>query len=133
MLTLELFLALPIVGLLACALLQFAMVMLASSAVSAAAASGHREATTVGATIADVETAVARSLAGWRFGAKATVQAVAYDADGATWPFAQARSGDVVKVTVSVPAASAAPDVLRVIGISLVNQQISSGFVGRIP
>lgn len=132
-LTLELFLAAPIVGLLACGVLQFALLLTASSAVSAAAAAGQREATLAGATTADVEAAVARSLKGWRFGAQATVRAVVYDETGASWPLEHARSGDVVQVAVTAPAAAAAPDLLRVIGISLADQQLRSGFVGRIP
>lgn len=124
-LSLELILVLPILLIVILATVEFGMLLASGQAVNAAAGVGAREATLPGATPAKVQAAVQRAVASWRFARRLDAVQIspAHPQD--------ARTGDPVKVTVSVDSAAAAPNLLRFVGVSLAGQKLSASYVLR--
>lgn len=124
-LSLEMILVLPILLIVVLATVEFGMLLASGQAVNAAASVGAREATLPGATPAKVQDAVRRAVASWRFANRLDAVQIspAHPQD--------ARTGDPVKVTVSVDSLAAAPNLLRFVGVSLKGQKLSASFVLR--
>jgi hypothetical protein len=114
---LELILVLPILLAVLGGAAEFSMLAVARQQLLAASREGARVAAT-GGTAAEAEAAARATLGGGRLaGAEVRVVGTA----GAGQPSA---AGDPVEVWVSLPARAAAPDVLRIIGVSLGDQTI---------
>jgi hypothetical protein len=110
----ELALTLPILGVVLLGLLEFTLLFYARGLVVEASRAGARQATLPGTTVDDVEATIARVL-------PPRLQAglgVATDLG--------LHSGDEVSVGVRVPMATAAPDLLWPIGITLKGQNLYS-------
>ena len=112
LLSMELVLTLPILGVLLLGLFEFSMLFFARGDVVDACRAGAKQATLQGATLADVENAVLNSLGG-RLQQSATVEA----------QFGE-HSGDPVAVAVSVPMSAASPDLLWIVGFSLQGENL---------
>jgi len=112
--SLELVLTLPILGVVLMGLFEFTLLFYARGQVVEASRAGARQATLPGATIDDVEATVARVLP------PRLRQGLAVETDLGT------RSGDMVLVAVSVPMTSAAPDLLWPIGAGLAGKRLTS-------
>jgi Flp pilus assembly protein TadG len=125
LLALEVVLFLPLVLLVVLAVVEFALLLLAAQAVSAAASVGAREASLPSATTASVERRVARALHGWKFAADVEPVRIS-PADPQTVP-----TGQNIAVTVAVNAADAAPNLLSYIGLSLAGQKVETTYVYR--
>ena len=110
----ELALTLPILGVVLFGLFEFTLLLYARGLVVEASRAGARQATLPGATIDDVEANVSRVLP------PRLHQGLAVATD------LGAYAGDVVIVGVQVPMASAAPDLLWPIGISLSGRNLYS-------
>ena len=106
-LTMELVLTLPILGILLMGLFEFSLLFFARADVVAACRAGARKATLHNATIADIEEEVWRSLP------QHLLRAATVNAD------LDAAPGDLVTVGVRVPMSSASPDLLWPIGFGL--------------
>src|SRR5262245_51740419 len=112
-LTLELVVTLPILLVLALAIIEFGTLLFANQAISAAAAIGAREATLPSATPESVTAAVEKALHGWKF--VSSLDPVAIEVNGeneSDLPLAEAATGDSVAVTVCVDSVVAAPNLL---------------------
>lgn len=114
LLSLELVLALPILGLVLMALFEFSLLFFARGEVVEASRIGARKASFPGATVADVEMEIRRVLDP-RLQRTLHVEAELGE-----------RTGDVVAVSVRVAMSSAAPDLLWPIGYSLEGQTLHS-------
>lgn len=110
----ELALTLPILGVVLFGLFEFTLLLYARGLVVEASRAGARQATLAGTTVDDVEATVARVLP------SRMQQGLAIATD------LGAHAGDVVTVGVQVPMASAAPDLLWPIGISLAGRNLYS-------
>ncbi|MFO0899682.1 MAG: TadE/TadG family type IV pilus assembly protein [Pirellulales bacterium] len=123
MLSVELIIALPLLLLVLAGSVQMALLLVTQQALGAAAAVGAREASLPGSTQTQVQNAVNRSLAGWRFASQINdVLIQVGDEQPGAVPLSLARTGECIGVTVSVPAAAAAPDLLKYVGLSLADQ-----------
>lgn len=106
-LSFELAFALPILGIVLFALIEFSLLINARSEVAHASRAGARLAAAPGVTVDEVEARV-RSVLGPPLGRHAIVQAdLGHD------------TGDVVRVAVHVPMYAASPDLLWPVGFSL--------------
>jgi hypothetical protein len=124
-LTLELMLTLPLLLLVMVGTVLFALLLLASQAVHAAAGVGTREAALPDATIASVQAVVDEALSSWRF-ANEVEPIVIEPAD----PQA-ALTGEPVSVRVCVASTAAVPDLLKWIGLSLEGHELCAKYVAR--
>jgi hypothetical protein len=113
-LSMELVLTLPILGVVLLGLFEFTLLLYARGQLAEASRAGARQASLPGTTEEDVELAVARVLPE-RLQRGMTVTAELGD-----------HSGDVVAVAVSVPMTSAAPDLLWPIGVGLSGRWLMS-------
>jgi Flp pilus assembly protein TadG len=113
-LSMELILTLPILGVILLALLEFTLLFYSRSLVVEASRAGARRATLAGTTLADVEIEVRRILTP-QLQQGLIVQAVLGE-----------QSGDLVAVGVEVPMAVAAPDLLWPIGVGLKGRNLYS-------
>ncbi len=113
-LSMELVLTLPILGLVLIALFQFTILFYSRGLVVEASRAGARRATLNGATLADVEAEVRRVLSP-QLQQNMTVQAILGE-----------HSGDLVAVGVEVPMQNATPDLLWPIGIGLDGRNLYS-------
>jgi Flp pilus assembly protein TadG len=123
-LALELLLILPVLLALLGGLIEFSVLLVARQQLASASSQGARVAALGGDQTA-VEQA-ARQALGTGAVSAATVEATLTDASGLPLP-----SGAAVEVTVEVPAAQVAPNLLRVIGFSLGNRVLSAQTVMR--
>jgi len=133
-LSVELVLTLPILLTVVLAMTQFAILLMSTQTISAAANVGAREASLPSATVASTTAAVQRAVAGWQFAGSAdlTVNVQARDGDtGVAKNLADAVTGDVVLVQVKVPSIEAAPNLLKFIGLSIEDQWLQSTTVVR--
>lgn len=112
LLSMELVLTLPILGILLLGMFEFSMLFFARGVVVDACRAGAKQATLQGATQADVEVAVLNLLGG-RLHENAQVETVLGK-----------NSGDPVSVAVSVPMNAAVPDLLWMVGFSLRDQYL---------
>lgn len=129
---LELILVLPLLIVLACGVLEFAMLLMASQAVHAAASVGAREASLPGASQTSVNKAVQRAVRDWNF--SPFLQEIDIRINGTPTqdiPLVYAVTGDSISVTVSVPATAAVPDLLKYIGLSISSQNLRGTYVAR--
>jgi len=110
LLSMELVLTLPILGILLLGLFEFSMLFFARGDVVDACRAGAKQASLQGATEEDVEAAVLNALSG-RLQANAQVETQLGE-----------HSGDPIAVAVSVPMGAASPDLLWVVGFSLQNE-----------
>jgi hypothetical protein len=123
LLSVELIIALPLLLLVLAGSVQLALLLVSQQALGAAAAVGAREASLPGSTLVQVQNAVDRSLAGWRFAPQLdNVLIHVGDEQPGAVPLPLVRTGESVAVTVSVPAAAAAPDLLKYVGLSLADK-----------
>lgn len=113
-LSMELVLTLPILGLLLAGLLEFTMLFFARGEIVEASRVAARKATLPGATLEDVEDEVLKVLHS-RFHDSVHVDAEFGD-----------KSGDIVAVAVTVDMSAAAPDLLWPIGYSLQGRPLLS-------
>lgn len=113
-LSMELVLTLPIVGIVLLALFEFTLLFYSRSLVVEASRAGARRATLTGTQLADVEFEVRRVLTP-QLRQGLVVQAVLGE-----------HSGDLVAVGVEVPMGAAAPDLLWPIGIGLKGRNLYS-------
>ena len=109
-LSMELLLTLPILGVLLMGLFEFSLLFFAQGDIAEACRAGARRAAVQGATVEDVEAEVVNHLS------PRLQQCVHVDADCGEHP------GDVVAVAVKAPMGAAAPDMLWCIGFSLQGQ-----------
>jgi hypothetical protein len=123
LLSVELIIALPLLLLVLAGAVQMALLLVSHQALGAAAAVGAREASLPGSTQVQVQKAVDRSLAGWRFAPQLddVLIQVGDEQPGAV-PLALAHTGECVTVTVSVDAWAAAPDLLKYVGLTLADK-----------
>ena len=112
LLSMELVLTLPILGVLLLGLFEFSMLFFARGDVVDPSPGRAKHSTLQGATLADVENAVLNSLGG-RLQESATVEAQLGE-----------HSGDPVAVSVSVPMSAASPDLLWIVGFSLQGENL---------
>lgn len=132
MLTLEMVLVLPILLVVAFAIIVFGMMLMSSQAVGAAAHLGVREATLPCANAFTVADAVNDALEGWSFQNDVEVVIFVNDMpEGFNNPLAAAVTGDKVSVTVRVGAAKVAPNALLLVGISIADTELQQTFVMR--
>ncbi|MFV0444594.1 MAG: TadE/TadG family type IV pilus assembly protein [Planctomycetaceae bacterium] len=113
-LVMELVFVLPILGILLLGLFEYSLLFFARGEVVDACRSGARAATLPGSTVQDVEQRVLASLSPrLRATAEIDIQSGVY-------------TGDEVAVSVAVPMASAAPDLLWPIGFGLTGKDLYS-------
>lgn len=113
-LSMELLLTLPLLGVVVMGLLEFTLLFYARGQLAEASRAGARQASVWGATPEDVERTVAQVLP------ERLQQGLQVSVSGGAF------SGDVVTVAVSVPMTSAAPDLLWPIGIALTGRWLRS-------
>jgi Flp pilus assembly protein TadG len=123
-LTLELLFVLPILMAILLGTIEFSMFGLARQQIVAASREGARVAA-LGGSAPDVQQVTRQFLGNGRL-ANATVQADITDVLGNPTP-----SGQPVRVTVSIPANQAVPDLLAFIGFSIKNETIAAQTVMR--
>jgi len=123
LLSVELIIALPLLLLVLAGAVQMALLLITHQALGSAAAVGAREASLPGSTQVQVQNAVNRSLAGWRFAPQLdnVLIQVGNEQPGAV-PLPLVQTGESIAVTVSVPAAAAAPDLLKYVGLTLADK-----------
>ena len=128
--SLELVMILPVLMLVLVSIVEFTLLLSASQGVNNAADAGAREAALPSSTLVSIEAAVARNLEGylWR-NKQQTFVFVNKVKDTTGTLIAAANTGDVIQVTVNVQARYTAPDVLRIVKVSLGTQDVSSSFV----
>lgn len=131
MLTVEMMLTLPILLVVALAIIEFSMMLIGMQAVSAAAHAGVREASLPGSSASSVVQRVNDALDSWSFQNDVDVLIFVNNlpADGA--PLVEAQTGDEVSVTVRVGAAKVAPNALLIVGISIAGKELEQTFVMR--
>lgn len=134
-LSIELVMALPILLAVLLALVEFGTLLMASQAVNAAAHVGAREAALAGSRDGLVLSAIqnATSSYQWQADAQTTVyiNGTLVSLSDASDSLANARSGDLISVTVSVPMNRAAPDLLNFVGIGLGTNELTNTYVTR--
>ncbi len=133
MLTLEFVLIAPLLLVLVLAGVEFAAWLMATQAVSAAACVGARAASVTDATLATVEAAVAQALDDWKFGQAIDPVAikVTNQVGDMSTDLADAQTGDMVKVIVSVDVVDAVPDLLNFFGVLLSGEKLTASCVAR--
>jgi len=131
-LTLELVLTLPVLLIVLFALVEYAILLVANQAVTAAAAVGARAATLPNATHASVVDSVQQALSTWQFGTEINpVEIEINNTSDSVVPLSDAQTGDAVRVTVTLDSIHAAPNLLSFVGMSLNGQQLSASYVLR--
>ncbi len=134
-LSIELVMALPILLAVLLALVEFGTLLMASQAVNAAAHVGAREAALAGSRDGLVVSAIqnATSSYQWQADAQTTVyiNGTLVSLSDGNDNLANATSGDLISVTVSVPMNRAAPDLLKFVGIGLGSNELTNTYVTR--
>lgn len=134
-LSIELVMAMPILLVVLLALVEFGTLLMASQGVNAAAHVGAREAALAGSKDALVLSAVQNATATYPWQSFSTTQVyingTLISLNDGTDQLANAASGDLISVTVSVPMVKAAPDLLKFVGITLGANQLTNTYVTR--
>lgn len=134
-LSIELVMVMPILLVVLLALVEFGTLLMASQGVNAAAHVGAREASLAGSRDALVLSAVQNATATYPWKTFSTTQVyingTLISLNDGTDQLANAASGDLISVTVSVPMVNAAPDLLKFVGITLGTNQLTNTYVTR--
>jgi len=131
-LTLELIIALPILLTVVFAIVQYSLILISTQALAAAANVAAREASLPSATETTVTQAAARALQGWGFaGDVDTFISVGGSPVGPSNRLEGSLTGEEVGVTLRVAATKVTPDLLKFIGMSIQNTQLSATQVMR--
>ena len=136
-LAIELVVALPILLVILLAFVEFGILLTASQGISAAAQLGAREAVLPGATSASVNATIQSALAGyiWRNTPAPNKEVVIFvnglKDNGVNNRLANAVSGDVVTVTLTVKMQIVAPNLLQFVGVSIQGKDLTTTFVTR--
>lgn len=152
LLSLELAVALPMLLLVVVGAVEFSFLLLGSQAITAAANVGARQAALPSSSAQDVNDAVFQALASWRWARPQYLQVLIFaDTDNGAGqldlvydsqdsdPYdnddddevLNAPTGTDIQVTVKLPSNQAAPDLLKVFGLGLNNEQLTATFITR--
>jgi Flp pilus assembly protein TadG len=138
-LSVELVVALPILFIVLLAIVEFGLLLMSSQGVSAAANLGAREAALSSSSYTSVKTAVNNAVVGynWKNYTDVVIFVDGVKDTGGTNPMSpnnalqNAPSGAIVSVTVNLPMNEAAPDGLKLFGITLAGHEVTATFVTR--
>lgn len=119
-------LAAPLLSIGLLGIYQVVLVMWASVVLSQAAAAGAREAALPRATRDSIDSAVDRALSGHAFAERrGAIELTVNDWPAGDSSLAYATTSDRIGVRVELPAVAAVPDLLAIVGLSLVGDQLS--------
>ena len=134
-LSLELVMVLPILLLVILAIVEFSLLLISTQGVNSAAHMGVRTAALPSSSYQTVEERVRRAAQCFNWSGKQNlvifVDGTRDDGSVIPGPLERAPTGAEVSVTVSVPQSAAAPDLLRLVGLSMEDRVLTTSFVTR--